>query len=1126
MAVYLFDSFSGTGLIGSHTPEINFVDQYWVGGYGTPSLANGIVSNTNGMYGSLMTGFVFGEDSLIPAPVSIHAEVSFVMPAADPGGSGTGGALVVYVASTPIYARLYPTSVRLETNTGFTDYAATWSFPGNAVVAVEISGTTASLYVAGVLVGSRSYMPVNAARGFHSIRIDGGYLAWGSFAIADYVYIMDIGETIPVAAPGTTADLFAPIPQLLSNATGPVLDTGYWWATDVFGGDGLLDYRPFEANPVANAPRWIGNGLVTLNGALRPDVPFVSDTTNMQPPFRYATIGVNSLDSTLLADRYAVTNIFLKFKAYGSPGQFINSLFEVCMVDGGDNSATLGLHNDFGEIGLFVIDWDTYVSEMPSANLSDGFAHGLKLHFQAGYIEVSLVEWFFDDFGLFNYYNPTHVLGGVIPGFDPNLGFKWLELRFAGNVEITDFLTQAYAVEGLSTPKLVLYDPLQFSEYNIYNGTGASFDGRISPISTGAAWVNTVGTAAITGNDADANQAQNTSTVANAIGELVYGSPNADIGLPSEYHASLNTWLIGTFPAGGANYFTGVMFVAPELTVEVKLAATAYGTWAIHLITTPLTGTTDNPAPVVVSGAIEGSSNGSFEFRLTVSSGNIVLDYALYSDPDIVAVGALVSTTTYAANTPEAGVRTVALRLGPQVAAHSIAMDGVRAADTYDTYANLRTLASPMLFSTGLVFDAWARLEPPSPTQFSSGVVSCDAYANLRVPMQSLVGYSGATLAAECPMLELTASGTVPDHVVAELIAPSPMLELTASGRVLNHVVAALVAPSTTLFAFVPLGYSGVDASAPLQTLLAYFAGWGRLEPPTPRLVCGCTVTRMAAVDLVGPSPMLVSSGVVAHSGHANLRAPMPRLIGYSGAVCSVSIRGRAECVIRGTTGGIATLVAKCPLFELSASGTEQAHGGAELIAPSPELGRTLQAWLIAPRAQLTFIGTAVVEATYEAYAMNMLAPPQTNSVSEPRSPEVTRYTNFPFTHVVRYQNSYYGANATGLYLLEGTTDNGAAIPFQAKTCETDFGNSQLKTVESAYFSGRMSGAKTVTLYSREETEHATLFTTPRNTKPQNHRQVFPRGVKANYFAVGISGSEDFELDAIEMSVGSTKRRI
>jgi len=164
----------------------------------------------------------------------------------------------------------------------------------------------------------------------------------------------------------------------------------------------------------------------------------------------------------------------------------------------------------------------------------------------------------------------------------------------------------------------------------------------------------------------------------------------------------------------------------------------------------------------------------------------------------------------------------------------------------------------------------------------------------------------------------------------------------------------------------------------------------------------------------------------------------------------------------------------------------------------------------------------------YEAYAINLLQPLDRSPTSnyEAKVPAMTHYTNFPFTYLFRYQNGYYGVNATGVYLLGGKTDDGAPIAWKVRTGETDFNTPERKTVESVYFAGRIGSEATVTLYASEETTHAQTFTTPRGAAPKSHRQVFAKGLKARYFALGLSGTKEFELDTVEPSVVNTKRRI
>lgn len=352
----------------------------------------------------------------------------------------------------------------------------------------------------------------------------------------------------------------------------------------------------------------------------------------------------------------------------------------------------------------------------------------------------------------------------------------------------------------------------------------------------------------------------------------------------------------------------------------------------------------------------------------------------------------------------------------------------------------------------------------------------------------------------------------------AEITAPSPYLTAFGGGG------AQLVAPAPTLYAAAHSAY-GENAAilvAPKSTLEAYCGGWAKLSGPVPTLATAGTVTAMARASLTAPTPTLSATGTVAYTAYAALKAPRPNLVGYGGAVCSITTPA-GTLTATGTMGGVAQAALSAPLPLLSASATAQNHGGALLVAPAGRMVSGMQAYLIAPAATLTAIGTAVITATYEAYALNLKhisVPGQTTT------DEMTRYTNFPFTQVVRYQNSYYGVNDTGLYLLEGTTDDGDVIPFTVQTAVTDFGVPNKKTINSAYFGGRLGPAETVSVLAGETTPVAYSYTTPRGPLAQNYRQAFGRGIKARYFALRVVGTADFKLDTLDTETDQLTRRI
>jgi len=220
------------------------------------------------------------------------------------------------------------------------------------------------------------------------------------------------------------------------------------------------------------------------------------------------------------------------------------------------------------------------------------------------------------------------------------------------------------------------------------------------------------------------------------------------------------------------------------------------------------------------------------------------------------------------------------------------------------------------------------------------------------------------------------------------------------------------------------------------------------------------------------------------------------------------------------TSGGVVSLDVTIPAVTLDCAGTATSYGSIVFTLPAIVPCAGITADFSIPSFSLDSYVSATITATYEAYAVNL------KHTDPNASDETTRYTNFPFTHVVRYKNSYYGVNTTGLYLLEGTTDAGTAIPFDVKTAMTDFKSPTKKTLASAYFSGRFGPASTITLTAGEDTPAAYSFSTPRDQSAQNHRQVFGKGLRERYYQLAVAGTGTLELDGIEIDVKNLSRRI
>lgn len=280
------------------------------------------------------------------------------------------------------------------------------------------------------------------------------------------------------------------------------------------------------------------------------------------------------------------------------------------------------------------------------------------------------------------------------------------------------------------------------------------------------------------------------------------------------------------------------------------------------------------------------------------------------------------------------------------------------------------------------------------------------------------------------------------------------------------------------------------------------------------------TVTNWAKSAMTAAAGMLAATATVSSMASIAMAAPAGRMSASAGANATMSAsKGRMTATATASeTARIAMVSSKA---RMSASATMNGVASIAMAASSGHMGWAgASISMKSAPGRMSAIASAVVAVTYEAYAANL------NHTNPNARDEVTRYTNFPFTHVVRYQKNYYGAGPTGLFLLEGTTDNATPIPWSFKTGITDFDDAKQKTVAAAYFGGSMPPATTVTLFEGDKVGVPYAQTTPRGADLQNYRETFARGVKGRYYALGLSGTGDIELDDLDFEIKQLTRRI
>jgi len=129
---------------------------------------------------------------------------------------------------------------------------------------------------------------------------------------------------------------------------------------------------------------------------------------------------------------------------------------------------------------------------------------------------------------------------------------------------------------------------------------------------------------------------------------------------------------------------------------------------------------------------------------------------------------------------------------------------------------------------------------------------------------------------------------------------------------------------------------------------------------------------------------------------------------------------------------------------------------------------------------------------------------------------ESTKYSNFGFLHIINIGNKPYGVKADGLYLLEGTTDNGVAINGSATTKETDFGVFQSKNVPTVYLNSDTLTTITPTVDAVTYSAYSSTF--------GGRKTLIARGITGRYWKFKIDGIQ--QVEGVEFLPENRQRRV
>lgn len=514
------------------------------------------------------------------------------------------------------------------------------------------------------------------------------------------------------------------------------------------------------------------------------------------------------------------------------------------------------------------------------------------------------------------------------------------------------------------------------------------------------------------------------------------------------------------------------------------------------------------------------------------SYGTVFLDASLYSGGDTItdpSMEALIET-------PATGESSTALR------ALSTA-GGVAYSNSLGTLQALTTSITGTQ-SQGSVTSLQPLSTASADYAYGTSNASFEALTTSILPSELVPTYSSAANLIQ----PLTASGTGLTGGIGDTDVSSATLTTASADRPYGSVNVALQPATTTIIEDLGWINAYAEMTSPRGTLFAYGTereansfsasgsfglaafggGTAKLTAKKSVLMATGTDVAIGRVDIEAPVGTLSASGTATETGRASMKLGRTTVSAYSGAVLSVRVGG-STITASGTQETVGGAAMRLPLCRLEASGGPADYGVAELVGPALVPVASGRAEL-SSGYKLVAYGSAVVATSYEAYTANLLTALDRNPSNQydPDVHEVTRYTNFPFTQIVRHHNKYYGVAADGLYLLEGETDDGDPIAWSFRTVLTDAGSKQFKRVRSVYIGGRLTSQTTVTLVVGEEQDLTYSYTTPRGSNAQNYRQMFGKGVRTRYFALELSDASGnfIEVDSLDLENETLERAI
>jgi len=420
--------------------------------------------------------------------------------------------------------------------------------------------------------------------------------------------------------------------------------------------------------------------------------------------------------------------------------------------------------------------------------------------------------------------------------------------------------------------------------------------------------------------------------------------------------------------------------------------------------------------------------------------------------------------------------------------------------------------------------------------------------------------YSGGDMLADATIAPMVSAGMA-DPVTGEVGMRLPMLELLGYAGA-GYATATLTLPTYTISAGI---FNKATITLPSLSMQASNRVYGAasLEMPTFTLNAsgGMPVPAYALATLVLPSLSAVGIGLTGEIGFSTLYIPAMDMIASEGPYGEATLTLPAMRAVASAYEGngqafmhefmlpqITLAPQKLTALVMSEDMTVAALMTVEYVATAAmDESVTIDDAISASRQRLAsmFSVVNVGSAAPVVNAVGGTTGPGGVAGNDPYHPDVrlnsdvqvwvmdwdtaatTAYENYAFNSFAIIDGKAFGAKADGIYLLEGTDDEGVPVRASVNFGANDFGTTRQKAMPNAYVGVAASGQ----LWMRVQVDGGTSYTYQArsvNTAQQVQRFDFGKGLKGSYYTFELfnNNGSDFDLDKIEFMPVALSRRI